>query len=118
MTDQTTVQSARGTLAPALASRLRESRADLAKRWLERISARVTLPRNQLFPTSELLDHVPLLIEQIADYLENPSDEVDRTPVLAEAIELGELFFFKQMAAYEILKEYELLGAILFHFLS
>jgi|SRR5215831_6826358 len=119
MTDQTTVQSARGTLAPALASRLRESRADLAKRWLERIAARVTLPPNHLFPTSELLDHVPLLIEQIADYLENPADDVDRrTPVLAEAIELGELRHRQGFDAYEILKEYELLGAILFHFLS
>src|SRR6516164_9790149 len=91
MTDRSTVQSAKGTLAPVLAARLRESRADLAKRWLERIAARVTLPPNRLFPTSELLDHVPLLIEQIADYLENPNDEVDLTPVLAEAIELGEL---------------------------
>jgi len=119
MQDQNTAQSAKGTLAPALASRLRESRADLAKRWLERIAARVTLPPNHLFPTSELLDHVPLLIEQIADYLEDPAADVDgHTPVLAEAIELGELRHRQGFDAYEILKEYELLGAILFHFLS
>src|SRR5499427_8566173 len=119
MTDRSTVQSAKGTFASVLAARLRESRADLAKRWLERIAARVTLPPNHLFPTSELLDHVPLLIEQIADYLEDPAADVDGyTPVLAEAIELGELRHRQGFDAYEILKEYELLGAILFHFLS
>lgn len=109
----------RGALAKALAARLRESRIVLAQHWLERITARVTLPRNRVFPTQDLLDHVPLLLGEIADYLENPAEDVEGdTPVLAEAVELGELRHRQGFDAYELLKEYEVLGSILFHFLS
>jgi len=108
-----------GSLAKALATQLRESRAALAERWLERISARVSLPANRVFPTKDLLDHVPLLIAEIADYLENPAEDVGGdAPVLAEAVELGELRHQQGFDAYELLKEYEVLGGILFHFLS
>ena len=63
-------------LAPALADRIRESREELTHRWLERISARVSLEPNRIFPTDDLLDHVPLLIDGIADYLADPAQEV------------------------------------------
>ena len=109
----------RSALAKALAARLRESRTVLAQHWLERITARVTLPRDRVFPTKDLLDHVPLLLGEIADYLENPAEDVEGdTPVLAEAVELGELRHAQGFDAYELLKEYEVLGSILFHFLS
>ncbi len=106
-------------LAAALAARLRESRRDLTGRWLERIAARVSTDPNALFPTDELLDHVPLLIDGIADYLENTDKEIGAdTPVIGKAIELGALRHVQGFDAYEILKEYELLGGILFTFLS
>ena len=43
-----------------------------SRRWLDRIAARVELAPEQVFPTDELLDHVPLLVDGIADYLERP----------------------------------------------
>lgn len=58
-------------MAAALAVRLRESKRDLTSLWLERISVRVSIDPNRVFPTDELLDHVPLLIDGIADYVEN-----------------------------------------------
>lgn len=106
-------------LAVALASQLREAKTNLAQQWLERISARAALPADRVFPASDLLDHVPLLITEIADYLEDPAEDVEGdTPVLAEAVQLGELRHRQGFDAYEILKEYEALGDILFHFLS
>ena len=60
------------TLSKALAERMRSSSEDLTRRWLDRISARVKLDPNRIFPTDTLLDHVPLLILGIADYIENP----------------------------------------------
>lgn len=105
-------------LAPELAQQLREHRAALTQRWLERIAARVALPRNHIFPTDELLDHVPLLIEGIADYLADPAREITAdVPVVAKAMELGELRHRQGFDAYEILKEYELLGGVVFAFL-
>ena len=104
-------------LAAALAERMRASREDLTRRWLERIAARVSIDPNRVFPTDELLDHVPLLMDRIADYMENPSDEITAdSSVAGKAIELGELRWSQGFDAHEILKEYEILGGVLFAF--
>jgi signal transduction histidine kinase len=107
------------TLAKVLAERMRESREDLTRRWLDRISARVSLDPNRIFPTDALLDHVPLLILGIADYIENPGKVIlSEVPVVAKAMELGELRFSQGFDEYELLKEYEIFGGVLFSFLS
>ncbi|MEO7457260.1 MAG: sensor histidine kinase [Gemmatimonadaceae bacterium] len=106
-------------LAGALADRLRGSQRELTAHWLERIAERVSLDPNRVFPTDELLDHVPLLIAGIADYLEEPSAEVSiDMPVVGKARELGALRYSQGFDAYEILKEYEILGGILFSYLA
>jgi signal transduction histidine kinase len=105
-------------LAAALAERMRDAREELTRRWLDRIAARVEIDINRVFPTDELLDHVPLLMDRIADYLEDPSDEITAdAPVTGKAIELGELRWSQGFDANEILKEYEILGGVLFSFL-
>jgi signal transduction histidine kinase len=107
------------TLAKALADKMRASSDELTHRWLDRISARVSLDRNRIFPTDALLDHVPLLILGIADYIENPEQVIlSEVPVVAKAMELGELRFAQGFDEYEVLKEYEIFGGILFSFLS
>jgi signal transduction histidine kinase len=106
-------------LARALADRMRSNSDDLTRRWLDRISARVQLDPNRIFPTDALLDHVPLLIMGIADYIENPEKVIlSEVPVVAKAMELGELRFSQGFDEYEVLKEYEIFGGILFSFLS
>jgi signal transduction histidine kinase len=105
-------------LASALARELRAGREELTRRWLQRIAARVNISPNEIFPTDELLDHVPVLVDGIADYLENSADEISAdVPVLHKAIELGELRHRQGFSAHQILKEYEILGGVLFHFL-
>jgi signal transduction histidine kinase len=98
---------------------MREARAELTRRWLERIAARVSLDANQVFPTDQLLDHVPILIDGIAEYVENPTADVAADPpVIAKAMELGDMRHAQGFDAYQIFKEYEILGSILFHFLA
>lgn len=105
-------------LAAELADRLREGRDPLTRRWLDRISARVSLDQDHIFPSKDLLDHVPLLVDGIADYMENPADEISAdVPVIAKAMELGELRLEQGFSVHEILKEYEILGGVLFSFL-
>jgi signal transduction histidine kinase len=104
-------------IAGALAIRLRESREDLTRQWLDRINDRVSLVPDRIFPSEELLDHVPVLIDGIASYIESPAAEVSAdAPVVAKAMELGALRHSQGFDAYEILKEYEILGGILFTF--
>lgn len=106
-------------LASILADELRAGRDEITTRWLHRIAARVALEPNRVFPTAELLDHVPLLVDGIADYVEDPAEGVHGDiPVVAKARELGELRYRQGFDAYEILKEHELLSGILFAFVG
>jgi len=102
-----------------LAADLRAGADELVTRWLERLSQRVTLERDFLFPSEDLIDHVPVLVHALADYLEDESDEITAdTPVVAKAMELGELRHEQGFAARQILWEYEILGGIVFNHLS
>ena len=102
-----------------IAGRLLDHRDELVRRWLDRIVARVSVQPNRVFPSEDLLDHVPLMIEGIAHYIETPEGQIDgKVPVLAKAMELGALRHAQNFDAYEILKEQELLSAVLFTFLE
>src|SRR3954470_19849776 len=106
-------------LANVLADRLRQEQEQLTRRWLDRISDRVAIHPNRIFPTDDLLDHVPLLIMGIAAYVEDPSLPVSAdTPVIAKAMELGSLRHAQGFDEYELLKEYEIFGGILYSFLA
>jgi signal transduction histidine kinase len=72
----------------------------------------------EVFPTDALLDHVPLLVDGIADYLEAEGQDIDgHGPMEAKAMELGALRHAQGFDAYQILKEHEILSGILFAFL-
>ena len=106
-------------LAAVLSDRLRTAKQELVTQWLNRISARVSISSRRVFPTHELLNHVPLLIEGVAGYLKSPDRDIDaKAPVVAKAMELGALRHSQGFDAYEILKEYEMLGEIIFGFLT
>lgn len=106
-------------LALIIAAQLREQRDALTGRWLLRIADRVSLSPNRIFPTDDLIDHVPLLILGIADYIEDPASPLlADTPVIAKAMELGALRHTQGFDEHQLLKEYEILGGILFQFLA
>lgn len=106
-------------LASELARRLREARTELTTRWLERISDRVNLAPGRIFPTDDLLDHMPLLIDGIADSIAEPAHVVrGESAVVERARELGALRHAQGFDEYEILKEFEIFGGILFAFFS
>jgi len=106
-------------LAVTLAERLRGQRDALTGRWLTRIADRVALTPSRIFPSDDLIDHVPLLLLGIADYIEDPARPVlAETPVIAKAMELGALRHTQGFDEHQLLKEYEILGGILFQFLA
>jgi signal transduction histidine kinase len=106
-------------LAAYLAGALRGARTEVVRRWLDRIVARVTVDAMQVFPSDELLDHVPLLVDGVAEYLDAGRTAVDaRVMVEAKAMELGALRHAQGFDAYQILKEHEILTGILFTFLG
>ncbi|NUS47375.1 MAG: hypothetical protein HOQ15_07250, partial [Gemmatimonadaceae bacterium] len=115
----TTPPHAPTRLATLLAAELRAARTDIVRRWLDRIVARVTVDQNLLFPTDELLDHVPLLVDGIAAYVESEGVDLEgHGPVEGKAMELGALRHAQGFDAYQILKEHEILSGILFTYLG
>ncbi|MDB4886678.1 MAG: ATP-binding region ATPase domain protein [Gemmatimonadetes bacterium] len=105
-------------LARLLAAELRGARTEVVRRWLDRIVARVTIEPSSVFPTEELLNHVPLLVDGIADYLEHADRAGDEAiTVEGKAMELGALRHAQGFDAYQILKEHEILAGILYTFL-
>ena len=98
---------------------MRAARLDLINRWLTRISERVALEPNKVFPSEDLLDHVPVLVDGIAACIENPSMSIAAdAPVIAKAMELGALRHGQGFDEYQLLKEFEILGGIMFAFLT
>src|SRR5689334_20447659 len=106
---------ANSSIASTLAAALRQASATLAKRWCERVLDRVDGDRAAVFSDTAVRYDVPFMICGIADYLENPLNEIAAdSRVIAKAMELGACRHREQFDVYELLKEYELLGSILF----
>jgi signal transduction histidine kinase len=106
-------------IGPAIAARLRDGREAIVRRWLDRIVARVTVAPERVFPTDELLNHVPLLVDGIATLVEAPAGQIDaEAPVTAKARELGALRHAQGFDAHQVLKEHELLGGVVLAFVE
>ena len=111
--------SAHEPLAQTMANSVRDARESLVERWLERIMDRVAIHPTHIFPSDELLNHIPLLVDGIADYVGDVAAEITAdVPVVAKAMELGALRHAQGFEAHQILKEYEILGGILFDHLA
>src|SRR6185295_3911153 len=73
------------------------------------------VPADAVFPSNQLLDHIPALIDEIAAYLRAPAaDEIAaNTAVMNKARELCILRHEQQASVHQLLREYEILGEIL-----
>src|SRR5207247_635296 len=61
--------------ADTLADRVSQEQLSLATRWLDELKALVTVGSNEVFPSRDLLDHIPALIGEVAAYLRAPAHE-------------------------------------------
>ena len=105
--------------ATVLSQRVGAERLVLAGRWLERLKGLLTVDANEVFPSDELLDHIPVLIAEIAAYLRaHPDEEIAaNAAVIDKARELGALRHQQKASVHQLLREYEILGEILETFL-
>src|SRR5262245_2455545 len=103
-----------------MAERLRSENAEISARWLERLRALLPVDANEVFPTDQLLDHIPALIREVADYGGAPKAEAitANTAMTSKAQELGELRHSQQASVHQLLAEYRLLAGILSHFVQ
>jgi signal transduction histidine kinase len=102
-----------------IAQRISAERLVLAGRWLARLRELLTIAANDVFPSEQLLDHIPSLVDEIAGYLAAPADEAiaANAAVMDKARELGTLRHRQHASAHQLLHEYEILSEILESFL-
>jgi signal transduction histidine kinase len=95
--------------------RVAAERLTLASQWLGRLKELLTVDANDVFPSGELLDHIPLLIAEIAGYISAPADEeiAANAAVIDKARELGALRHEQRASVHQLLREYEILGDVL-----
>ena len=101
--------------AGIVSQRVAAERHALAGMWLQRLNQLLTVEPNEVFPSQQLLDHIPTLIGEIAVYLRAPAEEeiAANTVVIDKARELGMLRHEQQASVHQLLREYEILGDIL-----
>jgi signal transduction histidine kinase len=111
MTAAATADSYAGVVSHRMAA---EQRA-LAALWLDRLNDILSVELNEVFPSAHLLDHIPLLIGEVATYLRVPADEeiAANAAVIAKARELGILRHTQHASIHQLLREYEILWEIL-----
>jgi len=97
---------------------MRSEHRTLAARWFERLLDLLPVNAREVFPTESLLDHVPALIREIADYLRQPQGEAiaSNTAILEKANELGALRHSQRASLHQVLREYQILGGVLVAF--
>jgi signal transduction histidine kinase len=105
--------------AAVIGQRIAAERLSLSSRWLTRLRELLTVAPNDVFPSEQLLDHIPLLVDQIARYLTAPETEeiAANAAVMDKARELGLLRHQQRASAHQLLHEYEILGETLEGFL-
>jgi len=103
-----------------IAGRIRAEHLSISARWLERLRELLPVDVNEVFPTEELLDHIPALILEVAGYIHSPESEAvaSITSITAKAQELGTLRHTQRASVHQLLSEYRLLGGILTHFVQ
>jgi signal transduction histidine kinase len=96
-------------------SRLAAAHTALARAWLERLDELLSVEARDVFPTHQLLDHIPDLLKKISGYLRAPADQeiAANTAVMAKAAELGLLRFDQRASVHQLLREYQILSEIL-----
>ena len=98
-----------------VSQRVEAERHVLAGDWLRRLNDLLPVDANDVFPSEQLLDHIPTLIREIAVYLRAPADEeiAANTIVIDKARELGRLRHDQRASVHQLLREYEILADIL-----
>jgi len=101
-----------------IADLIRVHHRALATRWFERLLALLPVEAREVFPTESMLDHIPALILAIGDGLRLPDQDAvaANTAILEKARELGALRHAQRASLHQVLREYQILSAVLVAF--
>jgi signal transduction histidine kinase len=108
------------TYADIVARALAAERTTIAEQWLVRLNGLLDVSVLEVFPSPDLLDHIPTIIDDIAVYLRAPEHEeiAANAAVIDKARALGMLRYDQRASVHQLLREYEILSEILETFVA
>ncbi len=103
------------SFAEIVSARMSADAIGLSAQWFTHLKELLPVASNEVFPSEQILDHIPQLIGDIGRYLGAPEDEeiAANAAVIDKARELGVLRHSQQASVHQLLREYEILGEIL-----
>jgi signal transduction histidine kinase len=108
------------SFAGIVSARMSAEAIGLSAQWFTRLKELLPVASNEVFPSEQILDHIPQLIGDVGYYLQAPEDEeiAANAAVIDKARELGVLRHAQQASVHQLLREYEILGEILESFVA
>lgn len=101
-----------------LGTELHRRSTELTRVWLERLTARLAVQPNRVFPSEALLNHIPDILRRMSEYLISGGDQIRTRAVHEELARLARLRRDQGYDIDEILAEFDILGEILYDALA
>jgi len=101
-----------------IAKALQQSSVEVSDLWLASLKNVVNEDTRDIFPTAAYLDHIPEMINEVGITLESDDDQIALTNSLInrKAEQLGTLRHQQKASVNQLLREYDLLSAVLEEF--
>lgn len=95
-----------------VASHLRSAAVPITRRWVELLVERLGVRPERVLPTQSLLNHIPAVLSQVADFLQDPADGPLDTMVRKDLALLADLRRRQGFTLREILEEFAILSEL------
>lgn len=102
-----------------IANKIAKNNRQIVKRWLDILQTSLKLEANEVFPSDDLLDGVPVLLEGVAKVVKSQKELKafeEGAPIYNKARELGELRESQGFKVDQVINEYVLLKEVLWQF--
>lgn len=103
----------RSQFSAFLGARLAHRRVALAQDWVRVLSDRLPVEARDVFPSDDLLNHIPDILGRIAEFVADPEVELLEAMVIDDLARLAELRRSQGFGIQELLREYQILASLL-----
>ena len=103
----------REDLASFLADRIQDRAVDITRAWVDILVERLGEEPERVLPSESILNHIPLVLREIADFIRNPDDDPITEFVMEDLGALAELRRRQGFSIEEILTEFEILSTLM-----
>lgn len=88
-------------------------RTELARSWVRALEERLETPLRKLLPSDGIINHIPAILERVADFVADPGEALLEALVVDDLTRLAELRRQQGYSPQELLQEYQVFSEII-----